>query len=139
MTRLLALILVLLSGVGLTISEPESQELEGENRAYVLDRDEALGTVLVVHSVFQDHQTSLPLARALWRSGFRAVVVELQPGSPFSDYIERVKELASRFKKQGKVYAVGHSMGADLICTAASQEALFDGLVAFGFPVDPEV
>ena len=136
MTRLLALILVLLSGVGLTTSEPESRELEGENRAYVLDRDKALGTVLVVHSVFQDHQTSLPLARALWRSGFRAVVVELQPGSPFSDYVERVKELASRFKKQGKVYAVGHSMGADLICTAASQEALFDGLVAFGFPVD---
>ena len=140
MCRLVALALVLVSGFGLMAPEPSSRllkEWESKGQVYLLEREDARGTVLVVHSVFQDHQTSLPMARTLWRSGYRSLVVELQPGSQFSDYVSVVEELAGRFKEQGKVYAVGHSMGADIICTAAgAQEDLFEGLVALGFPVD---
>lgn len=87
-------------------------------------------TVFVVHSVFQDHFTCLPMARALWSAGFTAVVVEFQAGLGFGEYVVELEELAKT--AGGRRYGVGHSMGADIVFSAQG----FERRAGLGFPVD---
>lgn len=90
------------------------------------------GTVFVVHSVYQDHFTCLPMARALWKGGVEVVVVEFKAGLGFGDYVSELQELVRRESEGGPVYGVGHSMGADIVFSTQG----FSGRAALGFPVD---
>lgn len=124
----------------LQVESPQELPQPGTENAKVLllDVPSPKGTVFVVHSVFQDQPTSLPMGRAMQRSGFRSLVLNLEAGQSFGRYVETVSRLVRRFKTEGPVYGVGHSMGADILFAAQSAggDPLFDSLVALGFPID---
>ena len=90
----------------------------------------ALGTVLCVHSVFQDREGSWPIAQAMARAGFEARNLELPPGRSFEDYVRLVEAEVER--SPAPVYLWGHSMGADLVAAAHSPK--IKARVCAGFP-----
>lgn len=102
----------------------------------VYDGDPQSPAVLVVFSVFQDLDTSLPLARALHRAGFTTLIYQLKPGRAFSSYLDSLRDGVDRYAPRVPVYAVGHSMGADLVTTLASDDKRVKRVAALGFPVD---
>ena len=134
------LCLLFLGVIGLLASEMSFEEwvTPRGDLVTVFSPEQSRGTVLIVHSVFQDRETALPLARVLQRAGFTAVSVKLAPGLAFHQYLETLRALCDQFDSAGPLYAVGHSMGADLIATLAVDEPRIESLVAVGFPVDTE-
>lgn len=92
-------------------------------------------TVLVVHSIFQGRESSWPIAQALARRGLNAVNLHLRGGLEYHQYVGQVAAAADFYAARGAVLLWGHSMGADLVAEAASQNARVDSAVAAGFPV----
>ena len=92
-------------------------------------------TVIVVHSIFQGRESSWPMAQALARRGLNAVNLHLRGGLDYSDYVRQIGLVVGEYSARGPVYLWGHSMGADLVADAASQDARVKGVVAAGFPV----
>lgn len=95
--------------------------------------------MLIVHSVFQDVRTAQPITEAMYRAGFQSVLVKLEPGRDFQQYLETLMALVDDYRKQGNVYLIGHSMGADLVTTLAAQRRDIEGVAALGFPVVAEL
>lgn len=123
---------------GLWAPVPEANGFATEHGDLVIvyDGDPQSPAVLVVFSVFQDRDTSLPLARALHRAGFTTLTYQLQPGRAFSSYLDSLRDGVDRYAPNVPIYAVGHSMGADLVATLASEDKRVKRLAALGFPVD---
>lgn len=93
---------------------------------------EPLGTVLCVHSVFQDSEGSWAVAQALARAGFLARNVSLPPNRSFQDYVKVVEDEVARARPP--VYLWGHSMGADLVAACRPEGVV--ARVTAGFPTE---
>lgn len=134
-----ACLVLILVGLGALLSTTPPSELlltpEGD-QVSVFKAEPSRGTVLVVHSVFQDRQTAMPLARAMQRAGLTALSLKLNPGRPFHNYIDTLRSLCDQVHKDGPIYAVGHSMGADLVTTLAADEPRVKAVAAVGFPAE---
>lgn len=142
--RLYAFLALCLLAVGLVFSLPaRAPDLvipwQETTKLSLFQAPKAQGTVLIVHSVYQDKETTYPLARVLRDSGLNAVSVHLSPGRAFHEYVATLKSLCRRFEKDGPLYAVGHSMGADLICTLAAEDESVQSVVVLGFPANTEL
>lgn len=92
-------------------------------------------TVLVVHSIFQGRESSWPMAQALARRGLNAVNLHLRGGLEYSQYVGQISAAVDFYAERGPVSLWGHSMGADLVAEAGSQNSRVEGVVAAGFPV----
>ena len=131
--KLVLLMLVIFCSIRLAEPEPPFTQTQTARGTTVtrFARPSPAPVAFVVHSVYQDHFTCLPMARALWSAGFEAVVVEFEAGLGFGEYVVELEELA-RASGRERVYGVGHSMGADIVFSARG----FSGRAALGFPVD---
>lgn len=94
-----------------------------------------VGTVVCVHSIFQGRESSWPIAQSLARRGLNAVNLHLAAGLDYNQYVRQVTAAADFYGQRGPVYLWGHSMGADLVAEAASQDPQVAATVAAGFPV----
>jgi hypothetical protein len=92
-------------------------------------------TVIVVHSIFQGRESSWPMAQALARRGLNTVNLHLRGGLDYGEYVRGIGQVVGDYAARGPVYLWGHSMGADLVADAASQDSRVQGTVAAGFPV----
>lgn len=120
---------------------PEARRLPGgaEIRLFAPEEEPPWQALVCLHSVFQDPDTAEVPARAAARAGMAGVQVRLPPGGSFEDHLAACREVLAALRRDprvGAVFLYGHSMGADLAVTVASDDPGVPGVVAAGFPVE---
>ncbi|HEY4003518.1 MAG TPA: hypothetical protein VGO93_31920 [Candidatus Xenobia bacterium] len=104
--------------------------------------------VLCIHSFWQSGVNAEPQAIELARHGFLAVTAPLVPHSDMAgrdretlDFMADLEALCRTLRyrrdvRRDAMFAMGHSMGADLACALGAADGNLRGVVAQGFPVD---
>ena len=130
--------MILAGLLGLAQVQPKSQQvvLPNDVTLTIFEPDaDPKGLVVSVHSVFQDQDTALPIARAMAKAGFLSISVDLKPGREFSQYVADLKSVCEKYQENLDLYLIGHSMGGDLMSNL-SMEIPAKSVTILGFPAD---